>query len=382
MFKLTGKTALVTGASGGIGSAIAKALHSQGAEVILSGTREGVLTDLADQLAIRTHVIAADLKDPKSIESLVQKAELVSAGGVDIVVNNAGIVHDNLLVRMKDEDWQKVLDVNLSAGYKITQGLLRGMMKRRWGRIIGISSVVGTTGNPGQTNYAAAKAGMVGFSKALAQEVATRGITVNVVSPGMIETAMTSNLSDDQSARLLLNIPTGRLGKPQEIAASVVYLASEEAAYVTVNLLEGVTQAGSGIRLRTTGATNNAYESVVTGYPYEFDNPIAGKTGTTQNQSDGWFMGMVPNLVTGVWVGAEDRSIHFETIDYGQGASMALPIWGVYMKSCYQDTILNISKEPFFRPEKLSIELNCNNFKNDSLNTIKNNNKKLLEIDF
>ncbi|MBT6307137.1 3-oxoacyl-[acyl-carrier-protein] reductase [Rhodospirillaceae bacterium] len=233
MFKLTGKTALVTGASGGIGSAIAKALHSQGAEVILSGTREGILTDLADQLAIRTHVIAADLKDPKSIESLVQKAELVSAGGVDIVVNNAGIVHDNLLVRMKDEDWQKVLDVNLSAGYKITQGLLRGMMKRRWGRIIGISSVVGTTGNPGQTNYAAAKAGMVGFSKALAQEVATRGITVNVVSPGMIETAMTSNLSDDQSARLLLNIPTGRLGKPQEIAASVVYLASEEAAYVT-----------------------------------------------------------------------------------------------------------------------------------------------------
>ncbi|MBT5912373.1 MAG: 3-oxoacyl-ACP reductase FabG [Rhodospirillaceae bacterium] len=233
MFKLTGKTALVTGASGGIGSAIAKALHSQGAEVILSGTREGILTDLADRLAIRTHVIAADLKDPKSIESLVQKAELVSAGGVDIVVNNAGIVHDNLLVRMKDEDWQKVLDVNLSAGYKITQGLLRGMMKRRWGRIIGISSVVGTTGNPGQTNYAAAKAGMVGFSKALAQEVATRGITVNVVSPGMIETAMTSNLSDDQSARLLLNIPTGRLGKPQEIAASVVYLASEEAAYVT-----------------------------------------------------------------------------------------------------------------------------------------------------
>jgi penicillin-binding protein 1A len=157
---------------------------------------------------------------------------------------------------------------------------------------------------------------------------------------------------------------------------------SEEAAYVTVNLLEGVTQAGSGIRLRTTGATNNAYESVVTGYPYEFDNPIAGKTGTTQNQSDGWFMGMVPNLVTGVWVGAEDRSIHFETIDYGQGASMALPIWGVYMKSCYQDTILNISKEPFFKPEKISIELDCNNFKNDSLNTIKNNNKKLLDIDF
>ena len=233
MFKLTGKTALVTGASGGIGSAIARALHSQGAEVILSGTREAILSELADQLALRVHVIAADLEDPKSIDFLVKKAELISDGGVDIVVNNAGIVLDNLLVRMKDEEWQKVLDINLSAGYKITQGLLRGMMKRRWGRIIGISSVVGTTGNPGQTNYAAAKAGMVGFSKALALEVATRGITVNVVSPGMIETAMTSNLSDDQSARLLSNIPTGRLGKPEEIAASVVYLASEEAAYVT-----------------------------------------------------------------------------------------------------------------------------------------------------
>ena len=233
MFKLSGKTALVTGASGGIGSAIARALHSQGAEVILSGTREAILSELADQLAIRVHAIAADLENPKSIESLVKKAELISDGGVDIVVNNAGVVHDNLLVRMKDEEWQKVLDINLSAGYKITQGLLRGMMKRRWGRIIGISSVVGTTGNPGQTNYAAAKAGMVGFSKALALEVATRGITVNVVSPGMIETAMTSNLSDDQSARLLSNIPTGRLGRPEEIAASVVYLASEEAAYVT-----------------------------------------------------------------------------------------------------------------------------------------------------
>jgi 3-oxoacyl-[acyl-carrier protein] reductase len=233
MFKLSGKTALVTGASGGIGSAIARALHSQGAEVILSGTREAILSEVADQLAIRVHAIAADLENPKSIESLVKKAELISDGGVDIVVNNAGVVHDNLLVRMKDEEWQKVLDINLSAGYKITQGLLRGMMKRRWGRIIGISSVVGTTGNPGQTNYAAAKAGMVGFSKALALEVATRGITVNVVSPGMIETAMTSNLSDDQSARLLSNIPTARLGKPEEIAASVVYLASEEAAYVT-----------------------------------------------------------------------------------------------------------------------------------------------------
>ena len=157
---------------------------------------------------------------------------------------------------------------------------------------------------------------------------------------------------------------------------------SEESAYVTVNLLEGVTEAGSGIRLRTTGATNKAYESVVTGYPYEFDNPIAGKTGTTQNQSDGWFMGMVPNLVTGVWVGAEDRAVHFETIDYGQGASMALPIWALYMKSCYTDSILNISKEEFEKPKKLTIELNCNNFANDSLNIIKNKNKRLLDIDF
>jgi penicillin-binding protein 1A len=157
---------------------------------------------------------------------------------------------------------------------------------------------------------------------------------------------------------------------------------SEESAYVTVNLLEGVTEAGSGIRLRTTGATNKAYESVVTGYPYEFDNPIAGKTGTTQNQSDGWFMGMVPNLVTGVWVGAEDRAVHFETIDYGQGASMALPIWALYMKSCYNDSILNISKEEFEKPKKLTIELNCNNFANDSLNIIKNKNKRLLDIDF
>ena len=157
---------------------------------------------------------------------------------------------------------------------------------------------------------------------------------------------------------------------------------SEEAAYVTLNLLEGVTQSGSGIRLRTSGASNNAYKSVVTGYPYEFDNPIAGKTGTTQNQSDGWFMGMVPNLVTGVWVGAEDRSVHFETIDYGQGASMALPIWGIYMKSCYKDATLNISKESFEIPEKLSTELDCDNFKNDTLNTIKNKNNKLLDIDF
>jgi 3-oxoacyl-[acyl-carrier protein] reductase len=233
MFKLNGKTALVTGASGGIGSAIAKALHEQGAEVIVSGTREESLLSLADELSSRVHVAVADLSAPESIDLLIEKAQNFVAGGVDIVINNAGIVRDNLLVRMKDDELQQVLDVNLLAGFRVTRGLLRGMMKRRWGRIIGISSVVGVTGNPGQTNYAAAKAGMIGFSKALAQEVATRGITVNVVAPGMIETTMTGDLSEEQSSRLLSIIPTGRLGRADEVAASVVYLASEEAAYVT-----------------------------------------------------------------------------------------------------------------------------------------------------
>ena len=233
MFNLDGKTALITGATGGIGSAIARALHSQGAEVILSGTRQGSLDELAHELSDRAHPIAADLSDKSSIDSLIKKISDISTDGVDIVINNAGIVRDNLLVRMKDEEWNQVLDINLFAGYKLTQGLMRGMMKRRWGRIIGISSVVGTTGNPGQANYAAAKAGMIGFSKALAQEVATRGITVNVIAPGMIQTAMTDDLNEDQSARLLSTIPLGRLGSPEEIAASVIYLASDEAAYVT-----------------------------------------------------------------------------------------------------------------------------------------------------
>ena len=233
MFKLDGKTALITGATGGIGSAIARALHSQGAEVILSGTRQGSLDELAHELSDRAHPIAADLSDKSSIDSLIKQISDISTDGVDIVINNAGIVRDNLLVRMKDEEWNQVLDINLFAGYKLTQGLMRGMMKRRWGRIIGISSVVGTTGNPGQANYAAAKAGMIGFSKALAQEVATRGITVNVIAPGMIQTAMTDDLNEDQSARLLSTIPLGRLGSPEEIAASVIYLASDEAAYVT-----------------------------------------------------------------------------------------------------------------------------------------------------
>ena len=233
MFNLDGKTALITGATGGIGSAIARALHSQGAEVILSGTRQGSLNELAHELSDRAHPIAADLSDKSSIDSLIKQISDISTDGVDIVINNAGIVRDNLLVRMKDEEWNQVLDINLFAGYKLTQGLMRGMMKRRWGRIIGISSVVGTTGNPGQANYAAAKAGMIGFSKALAHEVATRGITVNVIAPGMIQTAMTDDLNEDQSARLLSTIPLGRLGSPEEIAASVIYLASDEAAYVT-----------------------------------------------------------------------------------------------------------------------------------------------------
>ena len=233
MFNLDGKKALITGATGGIGSAIARALHSQGAEVILSGTRQGALNELAHELSDRAHSIAADLSDKSSIDALIKQISDISTDGVDIVINNAGIVRDNLLVRMKDEEWNQVLDINLVAGYKLIQGLMRGMMKRRWGRIIGISSVVGATGNPGQANYAAAKAGMIGFSKALAQEVATRGITVNVIAPGMIQTAMTDELNEDQSARLLSTIPLGRLGSPEEIAASVIYLASDEAVYVT-----------------------------------------------------------------------------------------------------------------------------------------------------
>ena len=233
MFNLDGKKALITGATGGIGSAIARALHSQGAEVILTGTRQSSLDNLVHELSDRVYSIAADLGDKSSIDSLIKQIGGISSDGVDIVINNAGIVRDNLLIRMKDEEWNQVLDINLFAGYKLIQGLMRGMMKRRWGRIIGISSVVGTTGNPGQANYAAAKAGMIGFSKALAQEVATRGITVNVIAPGMIRTDMTDNLNEDQSARLISTIPLGRLGNPDEIAASVIYLASDEASYVT-----------------------------------------------------------------------------------------------------------------------------------------------------
>jgi 3-oxoacyl-[acyl-carrier protein] reductase len=232
MFDLSGKSALVTGASGGIGGAIARALHLQGATVGLSGTRTEPLEKLKAELGERAHVLPADLGDPAAIEALLKSAD-AALGGIDILINNAGLTRDNLAMRMKDEDWQKVIDVNLTAGFRLARGAMRGMMKKRWGRIIGITSVVGVTGNPGQANYAAAKAGMIGMSKSMAQEVASRGITVNCVAPGFIETQMTGALNDDQKARIMTAIPAGRLGQSDEIAAAVVYLASPEAAYVT-----------------------------------------------------------------------------------------------------------------------------------------------------
>ncbi len=232
MFDLSGKSALVTGASGGIGGAIARALHARGANVGLSGTRTEPLEKLKAELGERAHVLPADLGDPAAIEALLKSAD-AALGGIDILINNAGLTRDNLALRMKDEDWQKVIDVNLTAGFRLARGAMRGMMKKRWGRIIGITSVVGVTGNPGQANYAAAKAGMIGMSKSLAQEVASRAITVNCVAPGFIETQMTGALNDDQKARIMTAIPAGRLGQSDEIAAAVVYLASPEAAYVT-----------------------------------------------------------------------------------------------------------------------------------------------------
>jgi 3-oxoacyl-[acyl-carrier protein] reductase len=233
VFDLHGKSALVTGASGGIGGEIARALHRQGAEVVLSGTRQDVLDALANELGQRVHVVTANLGDAESVASLASEAEKIADGGIDILVNNAGVTRDGLLVRMKDEDWEQVITVNLGSGFRLSRALLRGMMKRRWGRIVGISSIVGAIGNPGQANYAASKAGMVGFSKALAGEVANRGVTVNVVAPGFIETPMTDVLSDEQRARLLTGIPVGRLGVPADIAAAVTYLATQEASYVT-----------------------------------------------------------------------------------------------------------------------------------------------------
>jgi 3-oxoacyl-[acyl-carrier protein] reductase len=232
MFDLTGKTALVTGASGGIGGAIAKALHAQGATVALSGTRREALEKVAAELGGRTHVLPCDLGDPAATDALVKDAE-VAMGKLDILVNNAGLTRDNISMRMKDEEWQKVLDVNLTAGFRLARAAMRGMMKRRFGRIIGITSIVGVTGNPGQANYAAAKAGMIGMTKALAQELASRSITVNTVAPGFIETAMTDALSEDQKAQILPKVPMGKLGSGGDIAAAVVYLASDEAGYVT-----------------------------------------------------------------------------------------------------------------------------------------------------
>jgi 3-oxoacyl-[acyl-carrier protein] reductase len=222
----------VTGASGGIGGAIAAALHAQGATVGLSGTRLPALEALAGRLGERALILPADLADPAAGDKLIADAES-SLGQVDILVNNAGLTRDTIAIRLTDEDWQKVLDVNLTAGFRLARACLRTMMRRRWGRIIGIGSVVGHTGNPGQANYAAAKAAMVGMSKALAAEVASRNVTVNVVSPGFITTAMTEVLSDSIKQRLLEMIPSKRMGRPEEVAAAVVYLASEEAAYMT-----------------------------------------------------------------------------------------------------------------------------------------------------
>ena len=232
MFDLTGKTALVTGATGGIGAAIAAALHGQGATLALSGTRQAVLDDLAGRLGSRCHVLPCDLGDREQVEALVPSAEQ-AMGKLDILVNNAGLTRDNLFMRMKDEEWDQVIAVNLTAAFRLSRAVLRGMMKKRWGRIIQISSVVGATGNPGQGNYAAAKAGLVGMTKSLAAEVASRNITVNAVAPGFIQTAMTEVLTDQQKEMISQRIPAGRMGIPMEIAAAVVYLASQEAAYVT-----------------------------------------------------------------------------------------------------------------------------------------------------
>ena len=232
MFDLTGKRALVTGATGGIGAAIARALHAQGATVCLSGTRAAVLEDLKASLGERAFVVACNLSDPADVDKLIPAAE-EAMGGLDILVNNAGITRDNLAMRMKAEDWQAVLDVNLTAAFTLTKASMRGMMKARWGRVINITSVVGVTGNPGQANYAASKAGMIGMSKSLAHELATRNITVNCIAPGFIETAMTDDLNDKQKEAILASVPAGRLGQAEEIAAAAVYLASGEAAYVT-----------------------------------------------------------------------------------------------------------------------------------------------------
>jgi 3-oxoacyl-[acyl-carrier protein] reductase len=233
MFDLSGKTALVTGASGGIGGAIAKALHAQGAAVVLSGTRAEALEAVKAELGTRAFVATCNLGDKESVEALTKAAEAAAGAPIDILVNNAGITRDNLFMRMKDDEWDQVIAVNLTAAFRLSRAVLRGMMKKRWGRIVSITSVVGATGNPGQGNYAAAKAGLLGMTKSLAAEVASRNITVNAVAPGFIQTAMTDALTDAQKEQISTRIPAGRMGTPAEIAAAVVYLASQEAAYVT-----------------------------------------------------------------------------------------------------------------------------------------------------
>ncbi len=232
MFDLTGKNALITGASGGIGGAIAKALHGAGATVSLSGTRVEPLEALAAELGERTHVLPCNLSDPEAVDGLPKEA-IAAMGSLDILVNNAGITRDQVFMRMSDSDWQSVIDVNLTATMRLCRGSIRGMMKSRWGRIVNISSIVGATGNPGQVNYAASKAGMVGMTKSIAYEVASRGITANCVAPGFIATAMTDKLSDDQKDKINAQIPAARMGTPEEIAAAVLYLASNEGGYTT-----------------------------------------------------------------------------------------------------------------------------------------------------
>lgn len=236
MMDLTGKSALVTGASGGIGAEIARSLHAAGAQVGISGTRTEPLEALAAELGVGAHVLPCNLSDMAAVDAL-PKAAIEAMGAVDILVNNAGITRDNLFMRMSDEEWSDVLAVNLTATMKLCKGVMRGMMKARWGRIINISSIVGATGNPGQANYAASKAGLVGMTKSLAYEVASRGITVNAIAPGFIATAMTDKLNDDQKAAIMAQIPAGRMGSPAEIASAVSYLASDGAGYMTGSTL-------------------------------------------------------------------------------------------------------------------------------------------------